>query len=73
MVGKLPLAHLPCLLRMASIDLGIKYKGFSLEGQWYWRKVDNFKAIGFVPIDQLKDIGFALQASAMPINDVLQA
>lgn len=58
--------------RMASIDAGVKYKGFSLEGQWYWRWVDNFKTIGTVPIDRISDNGFVLQASAMPIKDLLQ-
>lgn len=61
------------LWKMASIDVGVKYKGFSLEGQWYWRKVDHFHTLGFVPIDHLSDNGFALQASAMPIKDFLQA
>lgn len=59
--------------RMASIDAGIKYKGFSLEGQWYWRWVDKFRTTGFVPITELKDNGLAVQASAMPIKDYLQA
>lgn len=59
--------------RMASIDAGIKYKGFSLEGQWYWRWVDDFKVIGFVPVDEIKDNGVAVQASGMPIKDYLQA
>jgi hypothetical protein len=59
--------------QMASVDAGIKYKGFSLEGQWYWRKVDDFKTIGFIPVSQIKDNGFALQASAMPIKDLVQA
>jgi hypothetical protein len=58
--------------RMASIDAGIKYKGFSLEGQWYWRWVDNFKTIGFIPVDKITDNGFVLQASAMPIKDMVQ-
>jgi hypothetical protein len=59
--------------RMASIDAGIKYKGFSLEGQWYWRWVDKFKTIGTIPVDEIKDNGVALQLSGMPIKDYLQA
>jgi len=58
--------------QMASIDLGAKYKGFSLEAQYYWRKVDNFKTIGYVPITKVEDEGLAVQASAMPIKDLLQ-
>jgi hypothetical protein len=59
--------------RMASIDAGIKYKGFSLEGQWYWRWVDKFKTIGTIPVDSIKDNGVAVQLSGMPIKDYLQA
>lgn len=59
--------------RMASVDAGIKYKGFSLEGQWYWRWVDDFKVIGFIPVTEIKDNGMAVQASGMPIKDYLQA
>lgn len=58
--------------QMASIDIGAKYKGFSLEGQWYWRRVDQLKTLGFVPISRLSDNGYALQASAMPVKDLLQ-
>jgi hypothetical protein len=58
--------------RMASVDLGVKYKGFSLEGQYYWRWVDHFKTLGVVPVDHLFDQGYALQASAMPVKDLLQ-
>ncbi|MFL6861387.1 MAG: hypothetical protein ACJ8DZ_00130, partial [Allosphingosinicella sp.] len=58
--------------RMASLDLGVKYKGFSLEGQYYWRWVDHFKTLGFVPVDHLFDQGYALQASAMAVRDMLQ-
>ncbi|HEY7006377.1 MAG TPA: hypothetical protein VH392_07815 [Sphingomicrobium sp.] len=60
--------------RMASIDVGAKYKGFSLEAQWYWRWVDKFKVIGCcIPVDEIKDNGVAVQASGMPIKDYLQA
>lgn len=59
--------------RMASIDAGVKYKGFSLEGQWYWRTVDNFRMLnGALPVDKISDNGFVVQASAMPIKDLLQ-
>jgi hypothetical protein len=59
--------------RMASIDAGIKYRGFSLEGQWYWRWVDKFKTLGTIPVDEIKDNGVAVQLSGMPIKDYLQA
>jgi hypothetical protein len=58
--------------RMATIDAGAKYRGLSLEAQYYWRKVDNFKTIGLVPIDKIDDQGLAVQVSGMPIKDLLQ-
>ncbi|HSQ98725.1 MAG TPA: hypothetical protein VLM36_02290 [Sphingomicrobium sp.] len=61
------------LWQMASVDAGIKYKGFSLEGQWYWRRVNHFKTIGFVPVSEIRDNGMGVQVSAMPVKDYLQA
>jgi hypothetical protein len=60
--------------RMVSIDGGIKYKGFSLEAQWYWRWVDQFKVVGCcIPVDEIHDDGMVVQASGMPIKNYLQA
>ena len=59
--------------RMASLDAGIKYRGFALEGEYYYRWVDDFVTEGFVPVDELKDHGFQLQASAMLVPKVWQA
>jgi hypothetical protein len=53
--------------QMISFDAGIKYRGFALEGEHYWRWVNDFKisGAGELPFDRLWDTGFQLQASAM--------
>jgi hypothetical protein len=51
--------------RMAAVDAGLKYNGFSLEGEYYFRWVDQFETEGYVPVSELYDHGFQLQASAM--------
>jgi hypothetical protein len=59
--------------QMVCFDAGAKYKGFALEGEYYWRWIDKFKVIGApMPIDQLKDNGFQLLGSAMVIPKKLQ-
>ena len=58
---------------MQTIDGGIKYKGLSLEAEYYWRKLSNFVGTG-VPsgLPAINDHGYQIQASAMAIKDVLQ-
>ena len=59
--------------RMISIDAGIKYKGFALEGEYYWRWIDNFRVTGGpLTFNELRDNGFQLLGSAMIIPRVLQ-
>jgi hypothetical protein len=59
--------------RMTSFDAGIKYHGFSLEGEYYWRWIDNFRVTGNpLTFDQLTDNGFQLQGSAMVIPRMFQ-
>ena len=52
-----------------------KYRGIALEGEYYWRWVDDFRGIdvGKLPFDALHDNGFQLQASAMLKPRSLQA
>jgi hypothetical protein len=58
---------------MISFDGGAKLKGFALEGEYYWRKIDKFKVIGNpMPLDELNDNGFQLLASAMVFPKKLQ-
>jgi hypothetical protein len=53
--------------QMLALDAAVKYKGFALEFEYYARWLDNFKVEGFVPVTDLYDDGFQLQASAMLI------
>ena len=51
--------------QMSSLDAGIKYRGLALEGEVYYRILDDFVTEGFIPVDEVKDHGYQLQASAM--------
>src|SRR5436190_5659014 len=59
--------------QMFCVDAGAKLKGFALEGEYYWRRIDNFKLIGSpMALDHLLDEGFQLLASAMVFPKKLQ-
>lgn len=66
--------------RMATVDGALKYRGFSLEGEYFWRWLDNFKFLSTVTPDQLRQIparlfdqSFQIQGSAMVVPKTLQA
>lgn len=66
--------------RMTTIDGGFKYRGFSLEGEYFWRWLDNFKfqdavtpeTLQLIP-SRLFDHAFQIQGSAMVVPETLQA
>ena len=58
--------------RMTSIDAGIKYRGFSLEGEYYWRGLSNFGGTNTHGIANISDHGYQLQASAMAVPKIVQ-
>jgi hypothetical protein len=58
--------------QMLDLNAGFKYRGFSLEGEYYFRWVDDFDSVGTIPVDDLFDHGFSLQASAMLVPRLLQ-
>ena len=58
--------------KMTSVDAGVKYKGLSLEGEYYWRSLTNFTGVNTGGIPDISDTGYQLQSSAMAIKDVLQ-
>ena len=58
--------------RMFDVDGGLKYRGFSLEGEYYWRWLDDFKGPGTQGLPQLFDRGFQLQGAAMVVPRTLQ-
>ncbi|MCM3880092.1 MAG: DUF3011 domain-containing protein [Vicinamibacterales bacterium] len=58
--------------KMTSVDAGVKYKGLSLEGEYYWRWLTNFTGTNTGGIPDISDTGYQLQASAMAVKDILQ-
>jgi hypothetical protein len=60
--------------KMASIDWGVKYHGFALEGEYYpMHRLSNFEGTGTSGLRANFDYGYQLQASAMVIPKTLQA
>jgi len=66
--------------RMTTVDGGFKYRGFALEGEYFWRWLDNLKFITTPAPDALAQIptslfdhAFQIQASAMVVPKTLQA
>ena len=57
---------------MVSVDAGAKWKGLSLEGEYYWRWLSNFAGTSVQGIADINDTGFQLQASAMVVPKSLQ-
>jgi hypothetical protein len=57
---------------MTSFDAGVKYKGFSVEGELYWRWLGDYAGSNIGTIPDINDHGFQLQLSAMPVRDLLQ-
>lgn len=58
--------------QMASCNGGIKYHGFSLDGEFFARWITNFEFTGNLPVRGLFDNGFTAQASAMVIDKTIQ-
>jgi hypothetical protein len=59
--------------RMTSVDGGFKYRGYSVEGEYFWRWLDNFRGTNTQGIPQRFDHGFQMQGTAMVIPKTLQA
>jgi hypothetical protein len=55
-------------------DGGAKYRGVSLDGEFYWRRVDKLRGPGteLLSFSKLDDHGFQLQASTMLMPKTLQ-
>lgn len=60
--------------QMVSLDAGVKFHGLSLEGEYYYRLVDDFRGpqVGSLDFHDFEDHGFQLQASAMVLPERLQ-
>lgn len=59
--------------QMSSLDGGVKYKGWALEGEYYVRKLNDFNGPGTIIVPNQWDRGFQLQASTMIIPRTFQA
>lgn len=57
---------------MLDLDAGLKYRGFSLAGEYYRRLLDNFRGSGTTGLANIGDNGFQLQGSAMVLPRTLQ-
>ncbi len=59
---------------MASFDAGIKFKGFSIDAEYYRRWVNSLEGPGTenFEFDELSDNGFQMQASCMLLKETLQ-
>jgi hypothetical protein len=58
--------------QMASADGGVKYKGYSLEAEFFWRWLNDFRGTNTAGIAAIDDHGYQVQASAMAVKEVLQ-
>lgn len=60
--------------QMASLDAGVKYRGYSLEAEYYWRHLSDFRGPGVTPglIDDINDRGYQVQASTMLVPKLFQ-
>jgi len=59
--------------RMADFDAGLKYKGFSLDAEYFLRWLDNFKGPGTAGLPLIFSRGYQMQFSAMILPKTLQA
>ncbi len=50
-----------------AMDAGFKYRGFSFQGEYYWRWLSNFQATGALPLSSIFDQGFQVQAMQMVV------
>jgi hypothetical protein len=55
-----------------SMDFGIKYKGIFAQVEFYRRWLDNFVADGPLPVTEIEDDGWYLQAAFFPIKKKLE-
>ena len=58
--------------QMMSVDAGVKYKGVSVEGEWYWRGLGDYVGVNTGTVPNISDTGYQLQASAMAVPRKLQ-
>jgi hypothetical protein len=50
-----------------AMDAGFKYRGFSFQGEYYWRWLSDFRATGVLPLSSIFDQGFQVQGMQMVV------
>ncbi len=58
--------------KMAAFDGGLKYRGYSLDGEYFLRWLDHFQGPGTAGLPVIFSHGFQMQASAMVVPKTLQ-
>ena len=58
---------------MLDLDAGLKWRGWSLEAEYYFRWLGHFEVTGNIPVTSLFDHGFQVYASTMLKPDYWQA
>ena len=53
--------------KLLTSSAGLKYRGFWLQGEGYYRRLDNFVAVGAMPVRVVRDTGFYAQMSYMVV------
>ena len=59
--------------QMLDLDAGLKWRGWSLEAEYYFRWLNDFDVTGIIPVTSLFDHGFQVYASTMLKPAYLQA
>ena len=57
---------------LTALDAGLKYRGIFLQTEFYWRTLDGFEADGALPVSEIDDSGFYVQAAFYPIPKKLE-
>ncbi|MFL6446416.1 MAG: bZIP transcription factor [Bryobacteraceae bacterium] len=58
--------------QMVSAGVGMKYRGFWLQGEGYGRKLDHFTADGKLPVGAIRDYGFYVQMAHMIVPNRIE-
>jgi hypothetical protein len=58
--------------RILSLDAGMKYRGFFIQTELYDRHLNGFKADGALPVKEIEDKGFYVQAAFYPVPKKLE-
>jgi len=59
-------------VRLLSVDAGVKYHGLFVQVEMYKRWLNGFKADGPIPVTEIVDTGFYVQAAFYPIKKKLE-